>query len=91
MCDHGRAACDAQRDHAEAYIGGPYTQNKTQIIPNDPALPLLLDRVYPCSEVVEIDYQIPGCAPTGDVIFEALSGLLSGKFQGFEREHIRFD
>ena len=75
----------------EAYIKGPFTQNSAQIIPNDPALPLLLDKVYPCSEVVEIDYQIPGCAPEGDVIWEALTGLLSGKFQGFEREHIRFD
>jgi coenzyme F420-reducing hydrogenase gamma subunit len=32
-------------------------------VPNDPALPLLLDEVYPCAQVVEIDYQIPGCAP----------------------------
>lgn len=75
----------------EAYINGPLTRNTAQIIPNDPALPLLLDRVYPCSEVVEIDYQIPGCAPTGDVIYEALTGLLAGKFHGFDRGHIRFD
>jgi NAD-reducing hydrogenase small subunit len=53
----------------EAYITGRYIRNTTHDIPNDPALPLLLDEVYPCSEVVEIDYQIPGCAPTGDVIY----------------------
>ncbi len=75
----------------EAYISGKYIRNTTHNIPNDPALPLLLDEVYPCSEVVEIDYQIPGCAPTGDVIFNTLAGLLAGKFKGFERESIRFD
>jgi NAD-reducing hydrogenase small subunit len=65
----------------EAYITGRYIRNTTHNIPNDPALPLLLDEVYPCSEVVEIDYQIPGCAPTGDIIFETLSRLLTGKFR----------
>jgi NAD-reducing hydrogenase small subunit len=75
----------------EAYISGRYVHNKTHGIPNDPALPLLLDKVYPCGEVVEIDFQIPGCAPTGDVIFSTLANLLAGKFHGFEREKIRFD
>lgn len=75
----------------EAFINGRYLQNKTQVIPNDPALPLLLDEVYACSEVVEMDLHIPGCAPTGDVIFETLSSLLAGKFRGFEKERIRFD
>ena len=57
----------------------------------DPALPLMLDKVYSCADVVEIDYQIPGCAPSGDVIYSALSRLLAGKFHGFDRETIRFD
>lgn len=75
----------------EAFINGRYIRNTTHNIPNDPALPLLLDEVYACAEVVEMDYNIPGCAPTGDVIFETLSKLLAGKFRGFEREKIRFD
>lgn len=75
----------------EAYITGKYIRNTTHQVPNDPALPLLLDEVYPCSEVVEIDYNIPGCAPSGDVIYNTLAGLLTGKFAGFERDHIRFD
>ena len=75
----------------EAYITGKYIRNTTHNIPNDPALPLLLDEVYPCSDVVVIDYQIPGCAPEGDIIFDTLVGLLTGKFQGFTRESIKFD
>jgi NAD-reducing hydrogenase small subunit len=41
--------------------------------------------------VVEIDYQIPGCAPSGDVIFDDASQPADGRFRGFEREKIRFD
>jgi NAD-reducing hydrogenase small subunit len=75
----------------EAYISGPYLRNATRLIPNDPVLPLILDRVYPCSEVVDIDYQIPGCAPSGDIIYSTLATLLDGRFTGFDREDIRFD
>lgn len=75
----------------EAYFTGRYLRNRTHNIPNDPALPLLLDKVYPCSEVVEIDYNIPGCAPSGDIIFETLARLLDGRFTGFAGEEIRFD
>jgi len=75
----------------EAYIAGRYTRNTTHAIPNDPALPLLLDKVYPCADVVEIDYQIPGCAPSGDIIFATLTSILAARFQGFAPECIRFD
>ncbi|GAA0775959.1 NADP oxidoreductase [Roseibium denhamense] len=75
----------------EAYITGKYIRNTTHQVPNDPALPLLLDEVYPCAQVVEIDFQIPGCAPSGDIIFDTLAKLLNGKFRGFEPEMIKFD
>ncbi|MCX7888338.1 MAG: NADP oxidoreductase [Rhodobacteraceae bacterium] len=75
----------------EAYLTGPYLRNMTRHIPNDPVLPLLLDRVYPCSEIVDIDVQIPGCAPSGDIIFSTLTALLDGTFSGFRREALRFD
>ena len=51
----------------------------------------MLDKVYTLADVVEVDYQIPGCAPTGDIIFTTLSGLLAGRFHGFERDRIKFD
>lgn len=75
----------------EAFISGRYIRNTTHHIPNDPALPLLLDEVYPCSAVVEIDHTIPGCAPEGPLIYDTLVKLLDGRFRGFERERIRFD
>jgi NAD-reducing hydrogenase small subunit len=75
----------------EAYISGPYLRNSANVIPNDPALPLILDKVYPCSEVVRIDHQIPGCAPSGDLIHDTLVKLLTGRFHGFDPHLTRFD
>ena len=49
------------------------------MIPNDPEIPLLLHRVYPCHEVVKIDHFIPGCPPPADAIWSALVALLTGQ------------
>ena len=48
-------------------------------IPNDPELPLLLNKVHPIHEVVKIDYFIPGCPPSADAIWKVLTDLLAGK------------
>lgn len=63
----------------EAYLRGPTVYNPENKIPGDPEIPLMLDRVYPCHEVVKIDYYIPGCPPSADALWEALSALLSDK------------
>ena len=46
-------------------------------IPNDPELPLPLNKVHPLHEVVEIDYFIPGCPPSADAIWKALTDILA--------------
>jgi NAD-reducing hydrogenase small subunit len=48
-------------------------------IPNDPEIPLLLDKVHPIHEVVKVDYFLPGCPPSGDAIWTFLTELLAGK------------
>jgi NAD-reducing hydrogenase small subunit len=48
-------------------------------IPNDPELPLLLNKVYPLNEVVKIDYFLPGCPPSADAIWKFLTDLLAGR------------
>ncbi len=60
----------------EAYLNGPSVHNPSGRIPNDSEIPLLLDRVYPCHEVVKIDYHLPGCPPSADTIWEAVLALL---------------
>ncbi len=61
------------------------------IIPNDPELPILLNKVYPCHEVVKIDYYLPGCPPSADLIWEALNALLTGREMDLPYEVIKFD
>ncbi len=63
----------------EAYLKGPTVHNPGGKLPNDPEIPLILDKVYPLNEVVKIDYYIPGCPPPADAIWEALVALLTGK------------
>ncbi|WP_374489190.1 NADP oxidoreductase [Zoogloea sp.] len=47
-------------------------------IPNDPELPLLLDQVRPLHEVVQVDYSLPGCPPSGEALLKFISDLLAG-------------
>lgn len=42
-------------------------------------LPVLLNRVRPIHEVVDVDVFVPGCPPSADTIFKAVSQLLDGQ------------
>ena len=48
------------------------------VIPNDPELPLPLNKVHPIHEVVHVDYFLPGCPPPADRIKALLTQLLHG-------------
>jgi NAD-reducing hydrogenase small subunit len=63
----------------EAYVTGPTVDNPSGKIPDDEEIPLLLDRVYPCRDVVKVDHELPGCPPSADAIWTALRALLSGE------------
>ena len=73
----------------EAYLNSPTVDDN--IIPNDDELPMILDRVYPCHEIVKIDYFLPGCPPRADLIWEALVALLTGKEMQLPYEVVKFD
>jgi len=75
----------------EAYLNGPSVYNPSGKLPNDEDIPLMLDRVYPCHEVVKIDYHLPGCPPSADTIWEALVALLSNKPLDLPYELIKYD
>jgi len=62
----------------EAYLHSPVTENAHQIIPNHEDIPKILDRVYPCHEVVKIDYHIPGCPPSAQHIWKVVQNILFG-------------
>ncbi len=76
----------------EAYLDGPTVgQNTERIMPNDPELPIILDKVYPLHEIVKIDYYLPGCAPRADLIWNAVVALVTGDEMKLPYELIKFD
>ncbi len=74
-----------------AYQHSEKVYNPGNQIPNDPALPLLLDKVYTLAEVVKVDYQIPGCPPSGDTLFKTLTMLIHGQTPDLSSEQIQYD
>lgn len=63
----------------------------TRGIPDDPELPLLLDKVHPLHEVVRIDYFLPGCPPSADAIHKFLSDLVEGRTPRLPHAMLHFD
>jgi len=60
-------------------------------IPNDPELPLPLDKVHPIHEVVKVDYFLPGCPPSGEAIWSFLSDLLAGREPRLDYADLHYD
>lgn len=76
----------------EAYLNGPTVgENTAKIMPNDDELPMLLNKVYPCHEIVKIDYYLPGCPPRADLIWNALVALVTGDELQLPYEVVKFD
>lgn len=75
----------------EAYLNGPTVYNPSGQIPNDPEIPLLLNKVYPCQEVVKIDFHLPGCPPPADTFWEVLTALLSDKPVELPYQLVKYD
>jgi NAD-reducing hydrogenase small subunit len=75
----------------EAFLDGPTVVNPSGKVPDDEEIPLLLNQVYPCHEVVKIDYHLPGCPPTADTLWEALSALLTDKPLELSYELVKYD
>ncbi len=61
-------------------------------LPYEPGIvPVLLDRVTPLHEVIDIDMYIPGCPPSAQRIKEAIAPLVQGEKPVMEgREMIKF-
>jgi NAD-reducing hydrogenase small subunit len=73
----------------EAYLEGIGVENPH--IPNDPELPLLLNKVHPIHEVVKIDYSLPGCPPSADVFWKFLTDLIAGREPGLDYDLVHYD
>ena len=60
-------------------------------IPNDPELPLPLNKVHPIHEVVKVDYFLPGCPPPADAIWKFLPDLLAGRTPALGHGLLHYD
>ena len=62
------------------------------LIPDSPELGKPLDRVTGVGDVVKVDLFIPGCPPSADSIFFALSELLAGRVPViFPPQYFKYD
>ena len=76
----------------EAYIDSITAVPETKpVIPYHPDLPKITTKVYPCHEVVKMDYFIPGCPPDGEVIFKVLDDLVNGREVDLPSDINRYD
>jgi NAD-reducing hydrogenase small subunit len=75
----------------EAYMNSPTVDPADRLIPDDEELPIILDKVYPCHEIVKIDYFLPGCPPAADLIWEALTALVEGRPLNLTYDLIKYD
>ncbi len=83
----GRDAC-----LEEAYLRSPTRPpEQAPLVPAWPGLPRLTDRVYPCHEVVRMDYFVPGCPPDGATVVRVLEALLAGREPELPAAAIRYD
>jgi len=62
----------------EAYINSITTPNEEGVIPSED-VPHLEGRVKPLGEVIDVDFEVPGCPPRSDVVAEVVLALLKGE------------
>ena len=73
----------------ETYIRGVGVENAH--FPDDPELPLLLQKVHPLHEVVKVDYYLPGCPPSADACWHFLTELIAGRDPSLPLHFLRYD
>ncbi len=59
--------------------------------PNDPELPLPLNKVRAIHELVHVDYFLPGCPPPADAFWHLLTELMAGRTPQPDFGLIRYD
>ncbi|MFY9327132.1 MAG: NADP oxidoreductase [Georgfuchsia sp.] len=74
----------------EVYVTGTGLAPGSRI-PNDPELPLPLNKVHAIHEVVKVDYFLPGCPPSADAIWKFLTDLLAGRTPALGHELLHYD
>ncbi|NNJ88552.1 MAG: hypothetical protein HKP53_04060 [Eudoraea sp.] len=75
----------------EAYLNGVTTEIGAHVVPGHEDIPQLLNNVYPCNEVVKIDYYIPGCPPSAEYIWKVVKSILLGEEFSIAHDEFKYD
>ena len=75
----------------ETYLHSDSVEPDQSVVPYCEDLPKLLDRVYACNEIVEIDHYIPGCPPKADFIWKSVSNILWGSDYSILYSDFKYD
>ena len=75
----------------EAYLNAMTTVDDEYEVPYHEDLPKILDKVYACSDIVDIDYYIPGCPPDADHIWRSVLSLISGQQMPVPYSEFKYD
>lgn len=78
---------DRETIFKSAYLDSPFTDNPEGTVPQEMSavkegeltLPAFWDTVKSLGQVIDVDYYLPGCAPTQKLIMEAVGAILSGR------------
>ncbi len=84
-----RNTIDVKQCLQESYVTGMGIENPQ--IPDDPELPLLLDKVYPIHEVVKVDHFLPGCPPSPEAFLTFIGALIAGRKPDLPYELLHYD
>ncbi len=60
-------------------------------VPNDPELPLLLDKVYPINESCASTISCRAARPPADAIWKFLTDLILGRMPRLEHQLLHYD
>ena len=75
----------------EAYLNGITSEIGADVIPAHEDIPKILNNVYPCNEVVKIDYYIPGCPPNAQHIWKVVKSILLGEEFSITHDEFKYD
>ncbi|MBT8259232.1 MAG: (2Fe-2S)-binding protein [Bacteroidia bacterium] len=75
----------------EAYLNGVTTEIGANIVPSHEDIPKILNNVYPCNEVVKIDYYIPGCPPNAQHIWKVVKSILLCEDYSIAHDEFKYD
>ena len=75
----------------EAYLNSTTSMPDECEVPYHEDLPKILDKVYACSDIVDIDYFIPGCPPDANHIWKSVLTLVSGQQLSVPYSEFKYD